>query len=1135
MLSTPRTKGGLFLASSLCDGLEDNNIRQVATLLLNKDADPNVLIPTHGVTPFHLVIGNDSEEFADQVTKLFLRHGGNPNVRSADGMTPVHVAAAWGRINILRLLLANGGDPLCLDNDGRSPFHYAFDGKYFKAVTMLANHCENIQDEDDEPKYNIVLDKVLVANGDVIAEYVASRDTVIDVDNVTRKSVLTDSSNCLPKPDSSMIVDSSRVPDIRAVVETRYESSNKMDLDGCSFRTNHMSTVQIQNNLLQSKSKKGMSNYPYYVDLDVDFANLHLSDVMQKEKCLVSQIINHLSSSLTSNCSINETLHNYKRNKQEESSTATSTSDTSVHLKGDADARYKYKYKCCQRKSKNFQCKINNNLEKKDILKLGTPSTRRQYSKYNVQNSPQRKCKDISGKISQTPTRILDNSIISMSPNFNTPSHRERRNTRKTSSTPSNICNDSIVSKSPNFIPVCMRKRNLTKTSCVDSQKLFKKSPKYETQLQYSEFNWYKKRVAQSTPRRKKRSIYKFHSGRKRLDPYRHRYESDVTSDEFISNNSNNILKPVDLNKTIFFETAEDTTRYDILDTSTARERPLSNFKKHSKIKRQNQYNNHLAIKLDEGRYDENDVTDNNSDVNLFDANSSFFNQIAKENEPVNNFSNNKKYVKYEDNEVNAGFITVRKNIFNIDKTLEKSVDINNTKSAYTIESDSLRKENFVDCVDCDTKRLLNEDLNMNISKTCNLHAKNSYSDRFHVSPLRKSPVENDSLPATNLPTSIPIPVRCKKQIYLPDSQISCSSTSTDSKKTGLLKAKDLDMYKAEDNSSLLSYISTQEYKYEDPEEGVVLLERRLCVTPFSTSDRSECDVRSKMAMSGAASTSISHPSLPEEILFIDDVALRRELRQLGDQPGPITNTTRQLYQKRLLRLKNIKDANPASFVPNLQNAPRNQTSRLSNEIRPYLEFGDWLNHLDTYKSLEKQVFQEFASPDPSRRWREGTSKTSFTYLLLDSRITQDLPNRSVYLTQSEVWSIFLGAIFYIGKGKRSRPFAHLYDAFKTWVDGSISTNRKINCILDVWNSDHGVICLHVFQNIIPVEAYTREAAMIDAIGKEHLGNSKGGEYYGIAATWSMQEKQKFGRYLLYKALQIFMQEGERQLFPYHL
>lgn len=78
-------------------------------------------------------------------------------------MTPVHVAAAWGRINILQLLLANGGDPLYLDNDGHSPFHYAFEGKYFKAVTMLANHCENAQDEDDKPKYNMVLGKFLLS------------------------------------------------------------------------------------------------------------------------------------------------------------------------------------------------------------------------------------------------------------------------------------------------------------------------------------------------------------------------------------------------------------------------------------------------------------------------------------------------------------------------------------------------------------------------------------------------------------------------------------------------------------------------------------------------------------------------------------------------------------------------------------------------------------------------------------------------------------------------------------------------------------------------------------------------------------------------------------------------------------
>lgn len=581
---------------------------------------------------------------------------------------------------------------------------------------------------------------------------------------MTQKSALTDSSNCKPNS-SSMIVDSRRVP----VIETKYKLLN--NLDGCPSRTNHMPTVQIQNNLLWT-DKKEVSNCSF-ADHDFDFANLHLSDVMQKEKCLVSQIINHLSSSLTSNCTINETLHNYKRNKQEESSIATSNSDTSFHLTRDADVCYKSK-----NKKSNSPCKIKNKLNR-DILKLNTPNMKRQYSKYKIQNNSKKKYKDISDKIS-TPTRILDNSIISMSPNFNTPSHKKRRNTSKILLTPSYICNDSIVRKSSNFTPVCTKKKNITKMSHVDDYFMkVKKSPKFKTQMQCPEFNCYKKHAAQSTPRRKKRSIYKFYTGRKRFDRYRH--ESDVTSDEFTSNN---ILKPVDLDKTIFFKTVED-IHYNILDTSS--ELSSSNFKKSLKIKR-NQYN-HLAMKLDEGRYDENDVTDNNSNAYLLDASSSF-NQIEKENESVNSLSNNKKS---ENNGVNTRFITVRKNIFNTE-ILEKSIDTNNIKCTHTTESDSLHKENLVNCVDCDTKKLLNEDLNMNISKTCNLHAKNWYC-RSHVFPLHKSP-ENDLLPAANLP------IQCKKQIYLPDSQISCSSRSTDSKKMkDFLEVKNLDVHKAEDNS----------------------------------------------------------------------------------------------------------------------------------------------------------------------------------------------------------------------------------------------------------------------------------------------------------------------------------------------
>lgn len=42
----------------------------------------------------------------------------------------------------------------------------------------------------------------------------------------------------------------------------------------------------------------------------------------------------------------------------------------------------------------------------------------------------------------------------------------------------------------------------------------------------------------------------------------------------------------------------------------------------------------------------------------------------------------------------------------------------------------------------------------------------------------------------------------------------------------------------------------------------------------------------------------------------------------------------------------------------------------------------------------------------------------------------------------------------------------------------------KVQHILEIWTNGQGVISMHCFQNVIPVEAYTREACMVDAIGK---------------------------------------------------
>lgn len=54
---------------------------QVTTLLIKKGASPNVVLPEYGVAPIHLAVGLEDVQFSCEATKLFLCHGGDPNVR----------------------------------------------------------------------------------------------------------------------------------------------------------------------------------------------------------------------------------------------------------------------------------------------------------------------------------------------------------------------------------------------------------------------------------------------------------------------------------------------------------------------------------------------------------------------------------------------------------------------------------------------------------------------------------------------------------------------------------------------------------------------------------------------------------------------------------------------------------------------------------------------------------------------------------------------------------------------------------------------------------------------------------------------------------------------------------------------
>ncbi|NWR81607.1 ANKL1 protein, partial [Centropus unirufus] len=190
----------------------------------------------------------------------------------------------------------------------------------------------------------------------------------------------------------------------------------------------------------------------------------------------------------------------------------------------------------------------------------------------------------------------------------------------------------------------------------------------------------------------------------------------------------------------------------------------------------------------------------------------------------------------------------------------------------------------------------------------------------------------------------------------------------------------------------------------------------------------------------------------PEDIVVqekpprpLSDEALRRRLRALGDAPGPITDLTR--------RLPELVAALRSGRIPNC--------------------------------AQDEQVLaQEFDHPNPNRHWREGLVKSSFNYLLLDPRTTQNLPLRSHHLSSAECFRTFIKAIFYVGKGTRARPYRHLTEALSQHRAGTQKGCPKVKRILEIWASGQGVISVHCFQNTVPAEAYTREGCLLEALGE---------------------------------------------------
>lgn len=133
----------------------------------------------------------------------------------------------------------------------------------------------------------------------------------------------------------------------------------------------------------------------------------------------------------------------------------------------------------------------------------------------------------------------------------------------------------------------------------------------------------------------------------------------------------------------------------------------------------------------------------------------------------------------------------------------------------------------------------------------------------------------------------------------------------------------------------------------------------------------------------------------------------------------------------------------PRSFLSDL--------TAFSSELEQVLNDDSWLETLSKWSKLESDLRENFSDCSRSASWRNGTAKTSFTYLLLDPRISDNLPARYEEMELIDVWRTFTKAIFYIGKGTRARPYEHLHEAFLVWGETKASKKRRCSLKVILW------------------------------------------------------------------------------------
>jgi ankyrin repeat protein len=100
--------------------------------------DPKTKAP-FGLTPLRLAVEHKGAAAAERMAQWMLGNGANPNAPQADGLSPLHAAAAAGHAKVVGNLLRKGADAAAKDLDGRTALDVALAKGRDEAAAVLRN------------------------------------------------------------------------------------------------------------------------------------------------------------------------------------------------------------------------------------------------------------------------------------------------------------------------------------------------------------------------------------------------------------------------------------------------------------------------------------------------------------------------------------------------------------------------------------------------------------------------------------------------------------------------------------------------------------------------------------------------------------------------------------------------------------------------------------------------------------------------------------------------------------------------------------------------------------------------------------------------------------------------------------